>query len=137
MDASLAFYVGKLGCKVADDTIVRGSLVRFVSQGHYDAMRLVLLKVSSIGSMIELLEFQGDSALGKGRFQPAPHQGSITIMVDELNAWMASLAAQGLEPASDIFEVSTTKLGNSRIVFYFDPDGHMLEFFEARKSRHA
>ncbi len=135
MERSLEFYVGKLGWSVQDDAVIRGSLARFLSNGHYDAIRLVLLKPAPIGTMVELQEFQRDSALGERHFQPAPHQGSIAVVVQDLMALVSRLGAKGVEPASGVFKVAMPKVGNTAVVFYRDPDGNMLEFMEVAGAR--
>ncbi len=60
MDKMLEFYVDKLGMRIIDDHNLTGDLVRFVSNNQYDTYRVVLLKASAMGSMIELIEYLSD-----------------------------------------------------------------------------
>jgi catechol 2,3-dioxygenase-like lactoylglutathione lyase family enzyme len=135
MARSLDFYVDGLGFAVADDAILRGDLPSFLSQGHFEAMRLVLLKPAIIAPMIELIEFQADSAKinganGNSPFQPPPHHGSIAIVVKNLGTHVSALEAKDIRPSSDVYEVTMPKVGNSKVIFYRDPDGHLLEFLQ-------
>lgn len=128
MERSLDFYVRKLGYQIAEDVVVHGDLPRFVSFGHHVAMRIVILSVSRVGAGIELLAFIGPPREGE-LFLP-PHHGSLTLGVSDLDAQIARLRAVRVEPVSPVFEVAPPKAARSRIVFYRDPDGHMLEFIE-------
>lgn len=133
MSRSLDFYVRGLGFTLADDAVLRGKLPRFLSHEHYDAMRLVLLKPSAIGPMVELVEFQKDSALRGAPFEPPPHHGSLAMVVKDLDAHIAALRKKDIAPASEIYDVPMPK-ANSRVIFYRDPDGHLLEFMEILKA---
>src|SRR5689334_17573162 len=86
MDVALEFYCNKLGFLVVDDTTVRGPLIQWISSGMYDAARLVLLRVSLMGAMIELQQFQPDSAL-PGDSQETPNRaGLVSILVANLDS---------------------------------------------------
>lgn len=129
MERSLRFYSARLGFRVVEDSTVRGDLVRYVSRGRYDAMRLVLLKVSRVGAMIELLEFERPSEEPYD-FEIAPYHGCITVLVEDLDGKIRELREQGVEPSSEIYEVGLPNVGASRVVFYADPDGHAIEFLQ-------
>jgi catechol 2,3-dioxygenase-like lactoylglutathione lyase family enzyme len=133
MEESIDFYTKILGWKVVEDTIVSGPLVRHVSGSRHETMRLVMLKVSPIGAAVELLELRSDGGAAPA---PIPHQGSLTILVKELDTLIDRLSARGFTPTSSTLEIETPQLGKHRIVFYSDPSGHALEFLEILKPGH-
>lgn len=128
IENSLKFYVDKLGMEVIEDTIVEGELVKFVSNGRFNTYRLVLLKISSQGAMIELMQYLDES--GDVHPEIIPHRGSTTILVKSIDKIVEKLKLKGILPSSDIFFVSSEKLGKSKIIFYKDPDGHIIEFLQ-------
>ncbi len=130
MARSLTFYVDQLGLKIAEDVIIRSDLVRFLSDDHYDAMRLVLLKVAPIGSWIELQEFQAESMRKATPYLPPPHTGSLTLLVDDVRERIAQLRRAGVTVEGDVFTVDLPRLGRARIGFLRDPDGHRIELLE-------
>src|SRR5262245_40645537 len=81
MELALEFYCRKLGFSVVDDLIVRGPLVENLSSGLYDEIRLVLLRVSPVGAMIELQEFRPDSALTADAVGSPLQIGLVSILV--------------------------------------------------------
>jgi len=129
MDAALEFYTGKLGFTVVEDSIVRGPLAQSASSGLCDAMRLVLLRVSRIGAMIELLEFQDDAGPIAQRRSFSRLGGGISILVPDTENYVKEMRRKGLNPASEMFSIMT-KQGRCRVVFYEDPDGNRLEMIQ-------
>lgn len=55
--------------------------------------------------------------------------GHIAIGVDDLDATLAALAEQGIEPERPPYRV---REGGSRLCFVRDPDGYRIELIEAR-----
>ena len=53
--------------------------------------------------------------------------GHVAIGVDDLDATLASLAEQGIEPEKPPYQV---REGGSRICFVRDPDGYRIEIIE-------
>lgn len=129
MDIALAFYCDKLGFSVADDASLDSSVAQRLSGGAYSALRLVLLRVSKTGAMIELAEFQGAS----NEVASAPtrtYRGWVTILVPDLKAHIDRMTACGLVPMTETLQVHLPKSGSCRIVCYEDPDSNILEFLE-------
>jgi catechol 2,3-dioxygenase-like lactoylglutathione lyase family enzyme len=126
MGRSLAFYRA-LGFEILDDAVIEGELVRYVSEGHYDAMRLVLLRASMIGSKLELLELLERSRCTTG---PRPtigaHPGALGVLVPDLAAALAQLRTLGVEPASPVRALEVPGVGLADTVAIDDPDGHAL-----------
>jgi lactoylglutathione lyase len=55
--------------------------------------------------------------------------GHIAVTVDDLDATLASLAAQGIEPERPPY---TVREGGSRLCFVRDPDQYRIELIERR-----
>jgi lactoylglutathione lyase len=53
--------------------------------------------------------------------------GHIALTVDDLDAMLARLAAQGIEPEREPYRV---REGGSRLCFVQDPDGYRIELIE-------
>ena len=132
MDVALNFYC-KFGFSVVEDAIIRGPIIRSLSRGMYDEARVVLLRVSSIGAMIELQEFQRDSALTSHSLDLQPGTGLVSILVSNLESHMNRAKNVGLYPESDVFTVDLPHQGNCHVVFYKDPDGNRLEFLQVQQ----
>ena len=133
MDNALDFYCDKLGFLVVDDAMVRGPLIQYLSSGMYDAARLVLLRVSAVGAMIELQEFQADSE-STGYRQKTPNwTGVVSILVANLGSHIGRVRSRGLEPTSDIFVVTLPRQGSCHVVFYEDIDGNRIEFLQVQQ----
>ncbi len=129
MEKSLDFYVNKLGMEIVDDTQIDGELVNFVSNGAYNRYRLVLLKVSHTGSMLELMEYMNEDG-SRISAEMAPSPANFTILVNSLDRKMEKLADYGINPISKVFSVDTPKFGKTKIVFYEDPDKNVIELLQ-------
>lgn len=124
MENSLAFYCNQIGFEIIEDYNLHGKLPQYVSKGHAETMRLVLLKCSKIGGALELLCFP------KGEYEVKPNQGNISLLVPDINNLVEKLSEKGLQPCSEVFDLEFPSIGRSRIIFYKDPDGHQIEFVE-------
>jgi catechol 2,3-dioxygenase-like lactoylglutathione lyase family enzyme len=132
MDVALDFYCSKLGFSVVDDGYISGPSVRNLSNGLYETVRLVLLRVSRVGAMIELQEFQPDSALTGDAAEAKRQTAWVSIQVADLDAHIDRLRKRGAYPSSERFAVRLSRGRGCEAVFYRDPDGNGLEFLEAQ-----
>ncbi len=128
MEKSIEFYVNKLGLELVEDTIISGNLVKFVSDSVYKSYRLILLKTAYTGSMIELMEYKDKNILKSAVNIQGPTR--FTILVNSLDRKIKMLSEKGVEPISEIFTVKTPKFGNSKIIFYEDPDKNIIELLQ-------
>ncbi|WP_167957217.1 VOC family protein [Anaerosporobacter faecicola] len=127
MDEMLQFYVEKLGMRIVDDQIVSGELVRFVSDKQYNSYRVVLLKASVMGTMLELIEYLGED---KKYVDRSATGTTLTVLVPSLDEEVTRLRKKGLEPLSSVFSVSFPVVGDSRLIFYEDPERNKIELLE-------
>lgn len=130
MDKMLEFYVDKLGMRIVDDNILTGDLVRFVSNNQYDTYRVVLLKASAMGSMIELIEYLSEE---EKKIDMSESRTTITLLVTSLAEEMARLQKKGLQPLSKVFSVSFPNVGESDLVFYEDPEKNKIELLQMKE----
>ncbi len=130
MNKMLEFYVDKLGMRIVDDNILTGDLVRFVSNNQYDTYRVVLLKASVMGTMIELIEYLSEE---KKEIDMSESRTTITLLVTSLAEEMARLEKKGLQPLSKVFSVSFPVAGESDLVFYEDPEKNKIELLQMKE----
>jgi catechol 2,3-dioxygenase-like lactoylglutathione lyase family enzyme len=130
MDLALDFYRDRLCFPVVDDSIVKGDIIKSISHGKCDTARLVLMRISKIGAMLELQELMPDSELAQESLSTSIPTGLISILVADLEAHVARAKAKNLYPTSDVFTVELPRQGKCKVIFYTDPDGHRLEFLE-------
>lgn len=132
MNDALDFYCTKLGFALVDDSIIRGPIVISLSRGTFAEARLVLLRISRSGALLELQQFQAASAL-TANSDLVPERSLVTFLVADLHAQIARIKDNGLSPSSEIFVVSLPRQGSCEVVFYEDPDGNRLEFIQMRQ----
>jgi catechol 2,3-dioxygenase-like lactoylglutathione lyase family enzyme len=121
---ALAFYVDLLGCEIADDTIVDGAVAAFYSGGRARRLRLVMLRLARFGAMLELMALEPPRPAVVG----SQH---VSLLVDDLTATLARLAAAGVAAVSETMDVALPRLGAARIAFVRDPDGYLVELVQA------
>lgn len=133
LERALGFYVGQLGCAVADDVVLEGAVPAFYSGGQSGRMRLVMLQVAQgpWGAMLELMAFdpprRSATAPPCAPELPAAGRAHVSLLVEDLEDTCARLGAAGVAAVSEIMTVALPRLGTSRIVFVRDPDGHLVE----------
>lgn len=130
MEVALRFYGGILGFSVVEDTVISGPFVWSMCEGHYDAVRIVILRSSRIGAMLELQEFQQDSVRSTDASAFRLRQAWVSLLVPDLRALIQDLSDRNIQPASDIFAVKLQKTRSCEVVFFNDPDGNRLEFLQ-------
>ena len=116
VDASLRFY-GALGFER------RGRL-------QFDGAYNVYLGLPGDGDTLELTVNEGQSEpydLGSG-------YGHIALVVDDLEATVADLAASGIEPEKPPYRPGG-RADIGPICFVEDPDGYRIELIQTRASR--
>lgn len=127
MSRMLDFYVDKMGMSVIDDSELSGGLVNYVSENTYDAYRVVLLRISNIGSMLELIQYTGKP---RENADVGPHPVTIALLVTSLDNQLERLSQKGIERSSEIFEVRFPHAGKSRIAFIEDPENNKIELLQ-------
>lgn len=125
IDQSIDFLKHFLDVTIYDDVVVDGELPLFLSQNRASRMRLVLLRLSPVGAMLELMEFlDGPSDVAE---QVHTNRVSLSILVSDLQEVIARARSHGIEPQSEVFTVAMPKAGSHQIVFFRDPNGFLIE----------
>ena len=108
LDRALAFYVDKVGLPV-----------RFQDKGYaelaVEGSKLALLIRSRVA------ELTGDAHAG--RPTPGAHEGSVTLLVEDVNRVQRELAAHGV----DFLGAPKDRPWGQRTAYFHDPDGHLIE----------
>lgn len=131
IEKMLDFYVGILGMELVDDSIISGGLVNFVSQGAYTSYRIVLLRDKIMGTMLELVQYL-EKPPKNTQYSQDTHT-TLTFLVPSLEEQINKLSKKNIYPASNKFLVTMPKVGTSKLIFYRDPEEHLVEFLEMVK----
>jgi len=132
MTVALDFYCNKFDFSIVEDTFLDGPVAMSLSDGTYEALRLVLLKVSPVGAMIELVEFQTQSAVITSPQSLPKRTGWISLLVLDLQVHVDRMIRKGVFPSSEIFIIKLPRSAPCKVVFFKDPDGNGLEFIQAK-----
>jgi lactoylglutathione lyase len=84
----------------------------------------IFMGLSGDGDRLELTH-----NFGVDSYEIGTGYGHIAVTVDDLDATLASLAAQGIEPERPPY---TVREGGSRLCFVRDPDQYRIELIERR-----
>jgi hypothetical protein len=96
----------------------------------FSEVRLVLLRVSRSGALIELQQFQPASALCADASTYTPTPSVVSVLVADLASHIERMRQKDLHPSSEIFSVHLSTQGSCNAIFYDDPDGNRLEFVQ-------
>jgi len=134
IEKSVEFYSKYLKYSVVEDTKVISPAAMFLSNNQTDSMRLVFLKRNNRSPMIELIQFLDSSGKELILDDGFNLNLSLSFLVNDVPDSISELSNDGLLPVSDIFKIELINLGTTRIVFYQDPDGHLIEMISAFNS---
>ncbi len=131
MERSVAFYTKSLGLLVLEDCTVESPAALFLSGGTCPKMRMVFLTGGGTSSMmVELIQFVADGDPSASAVAARRRDVALAFVVGDLAGAIRTLAADGQHTASAVIEIELTQLGPARVVFYRDPDGHLIELVE-------
>jgi catechol 2,3-dioxygenase-like lactoylglutathione lyase family enzyme len=131
MERAVDFYTKTLGLVVLEDQVAESDAAFFLSAGTSRTMRMVfLMNPNARSSMVELIQFPDDAGAGAAAAAARRQNVTLAFRVSDLGALARAMAAEGRQPASDVFEMQLSELGRARVVFYRDPEGYLLEFVE-------
>ena len=130
LDAALAFYRGLAGGDVAGPYDKSGPAVEAATGYPGVVVRQAFLTFPGGDAVLELLEYRGGSGLSID-----PDNGSVgaahpAIVVDDLDAVLARLAAAGTRALSAPMTATTGPLEGHRYVYVLGPDDVRVELLE-------
>lgn len=132
--ASKKFYVDILGGKLVEDTILEGAAAATLGGGDGARIALALVKLSPVGSMVELLQIlHPPPGAVAPRATPAGALSNMTFVVTDLRQMLADLASHGIRPRSEPVRVTLPKVGASDLALIEDPDGYIVELVQIVK----
>ena len=116
MDASIAFYTGKLGLKL---------LSCKVDEAHGETFAFLQME----GANLELLQLHDETGQ-PARYEPAairkPYCPHFAISADDLDVQMAELAENEVPIVGGPFEIP----GSVRWLYVGDPDNNVIEYIQ-------
>ena len=100
-------------------------------------VRMAHLAFGGAGPRIELFEYVAPAA-GRAEARP-PDVGfaHVCVLCDALEPLLARLVAAGGRPLSEPADIDTGANRGGRAVYVRDPDGHVVELFQARPAEEA
>ena len=136
MERSLRFYRDGLGLEVASDRIANESyLYRVLEVATRSSVRIVYLRMRQTSAFIELLEFLGEDSSPKRSEPTDPGAGHLSLYVDGLEDLHRRLSDQGYRyRGSGPVLITAGPNRGAKAVYFHDPDGYLIELFEAAKA---
>jgi glyoxylase I family protein len=135
LERSLAFWRDVLGFELSHTSHQKGELAEEITGVEGAEIKLAVLKAPG-GHKVELLEYLAPA--DRKRANPRPCDvGSVhvALLVEDLNAVLAQIAASGWEAAGTPQILKTGPNAGKRVVYVRDPDGTTIEFMELSKKR--
>jgi catechol 2,3-dioxygenase-like lactoylglutathione lyase family enzyme len=130
LEHSLAFWRDVLGFELSHTAHQKGELAQEITGVEGAEIKLAVLRAPG-GHKIELLEYLAPA--DRKRANPRPCDvGSVhvALLVENLDAMLAQIAASGWEPAGKPQTLNTGPNAGKRVVYVRDPDGTTIEFME-------
>ena len=132
MDRSLAFYCGLLGLEVELDTEMSGPMLDQnvgLAGAH---IRFVLLRGHGTMPFLELLQYYAPPGAPANPAASPADVGAhhIALIVPDIQATAAELAAAGVRVTGPPQEVDSGTLRGHWTAYCFDPDGLVIELWQ-------
>ena|SRR5690349_24142338 len=126
IEREITFYKDVLGLEVLEDCVLNNEACLFLSEGKARSMRLVFLGKNKRSTMIELVQFLDDS--GKPiQISHLKFKWNLSFFVDDLEDTQQHFLNKGFKPLTSQYEIALSNLGRSKVIFYQDPEGFLLE----------
>jgi glyoxylase I family protein len=130
LERSLAFWRDVLGFELSHTAHQKGELAHEITGVEGAEIKLAVLKTLG-GHKIELLEYIAPVDRKRADLRPCD-VGSVhvALLVEDLDAVLAQIAASGWGPAGKPQTLSTGPNAGKRVVYVRDPDATTIEFME-------
>lgn len=136
-EASLRFYRDGLGLRVVNDVEEKGERLSRQVQLEDACNRLIWLATTEGETLVELLEYKnprGKAFTLNCADIGAPH---ISFLVDDIGETYQRLVQMGYRPTTEPLPVDETTQPGARTVYFYDPDGIVVELFQIADARRA
>jgi catechol 2,3-dioxygenase-like lactoylglutathione lyase family enzyme len=130
LERSLTFWRDVLGFEFSHTAHQKGELAREITGVEGAEIKLAVLRAPG-GHKIELLEYLAPADRKRADIRPCD-VGSVhvALLVENLDAVLAQIAASGWEPAGKPQTLNTGPNAGKRVIYVRDPDGTTIEFME-------
>ena len=136
LEQMLHFYEKSLGFKISKRVEISGDWIEDVV-GLEDVKAKVVYLELTAGSRIELIQYRSPEGK-KGEGCEIPNTlgiRHIAFRVTGIKAWVRKLKAEGISLFGDIQQVPGSQVRyaggvRKRLVYFYDPEGNILEFCE-------
>ncbi|MGI8438332.1 MAG: VOC family protein [Chthoniobacterales bacterium] len=129
LERSVAFWRDVLGFELSHRAHQKGALASEITGVAGAEILLAVLKAP--GHKIELLQYLAPPE--RKKFEPRPCDAGavhIALVVDDLDAVLARIAAAGWVAAGQPQTLTTGPNAGRRVVYVRDPDGMTIEFMQ-------
>jgi catechol 2,3-dioxygenase-like lactoylglutathione lyase family enzyme len=127
LDSSVRFYTEVLGYTVFENSVVEGPVVSFLSDSTATKMQLVFLTRNKRSTMLELIYFIDGPKEAFESSRKNMRNLSLSFLVENIDKAVEFFKNKGIVPVSDVFQISLAALGETKIIFFQDPDGYLIE----------
>jgi catechol 2,3-dioxygenase-like lactoylglutathione lyase family enzyme len=131
LDRSLAFWRDALGMETVMSQEKQGGYLEAIVREPGAHVRMAHLAFEPDGPRVELFQYLAPAG---GRLVGRPADvgfAHVAILVDDIRGTLDRLVAAGGQPLSDVIEVDTGANAGGLCLYLRDPDGHVLELFQA------
>lgn len=132
MEHSLRFYRDGLGLEVYIDRIANHDYLRQVTAVPSTEVRIVYVRIPTMDFSLELLEHRGIERL-PSRMRPCdPGSAHVCLYVDDVDLMNERMTAMGFPSRSGKpVDITAGPFAGARTCFIHDPDGFLIELFQA------
>ena len=133
LERSLAFWRDVRGFELSHTAHQKGELAQEITGVEGAEIKLAVLKTPG-GQKIELLEYLAPTDRKRADIRPCD-VGSVhvALLVENLDAVLAEIAASGWEPAGKPQTLNTGPNAGKRVVYVRDSDGTTIELMQVAK----
>jgi catechol 2,3-dioxygenase-like lactoylglutathione lyase family enzyme len=131
LDRALAFWRDALGMETVMAQEKQGGYLEAIVREPGAHVRMAHLAFEPDGPRVELFEYlapEGGHVVGRPADVGFAH---VAVLVDDIHAVLERLVAAGGRPLSEVIEVDTGANSGGLCLYLRDPDGHVLELFQA------
>jgi len=130
LERSLAFWRDVLGFEFSHTAHQKSELAQEITGVAGAEIKLAVLKTPG-GHKIELLEYLAPAERKRATLRPCDvGSGHVAMLVNDLDAVLAQIAASGWEAAGKPQTLNTGPNAGKRVVYVRDPDGTTIELMQ-------
>ncbi len=137
LERSLAFYRDALGFRVVLDQVqdtTRGGLPHVYKSRHASRRTVHLTCGDGDEPFLVITTHPGDPPDGEPIKLDQVGISHLAFAVDDLEAFTREMLTKGAKTCGPVDAFKNAKTGNVTSVFFFDPDGILVQFDQAKKA---